>query len=206
MWSLNRVLSHLDTLDMSIEFNLLRKSAFLLLLATGWRISELHACVRDQEHCRFTTAQSLVLRPHSSFLAKNGHTNRLKPKEISILRDAKGNISNICPVTTLRRYLDLNRDSKNSLFLHTKFDKELTVKGLNSAICSIIRDAEPEAKARAHDIRRMAASLSFLKDMNIGDLTEEFNWSSPAVFYKHYFMAVSLPDRPIAIPSRGDHT
>ena len=66
-WNLNRVLSHLDTLDVSIEFNLLRKSAFLLLLATGWRISELHACVRDQEDCRFTTTQSLVLRPEWTY-------------------------------------------------------------------------------------------------------------------------------------------
>ena len=45
VWNLKKVLSHLDTLDMTKEFNLLRKSVFLLLLATGWRISELHACV-----------------------------------------------------------------------------------------------------------------------------------------------------------------
>ena len=201
-WSLNKVLSHLDTLDVSIEFNLLRKTAFLLLLATGWRISELHACVRDQEHCRFTSTQSLVLRPHKSFIAKNGHRNRLKPKEISTLKDKEGNTSNICPVTSLKKYLDLNRDCNTSLFIHTKFDKELTVNGLRSAICSVIRDAEPEAKAKAHDIRKMSASLSLLRDMNIGDLTEEFNWSSSAVFYKHYFMAMNLPDRPIAVPGR----
>ena len=138
-WSLNKVLSHLDTLDVSIKFNLLRKTAFLLLLATGWRLGELHACVRDQEHCRFTPTQSLVLRPHKSFMAKNGHKNRLKPKEISTLKDTEGNISNICPVTTLREYLGTNRDCNKSLFLNTNLYKELTLQGLNSAICSVIR-------------------------------------------------------------------
>ena len=62
------------------------------------------------------------------------------------LKDNDGNISNISPVKTLKRYLDINRDRKSNRFLHTKYGKELTVPGLNSVICSIIRDAEPMQK------------------------------------------------------------
>ena len=42
-WSLNKVLSYLDDLSVPLsDIMLLRKTAFLLLLATGWRISEQH--------------------------------------------------------------------------------------------------------------------------------------------------------------------
>jgi len=43
--SLNKVLSYLDNLTLPLSDMLFRKTAFLLLLATGWRISELHVCV-----------------------------------------------------------------------------------------------------------------------------------------------------------------
>ena len=47
-WCLNKVLSHIDDLPEETNLELsLQNSAFLLLLATGWRISELQACVRD---------------------------------------------------------------------------------------------------------------------------------------------------------------
>ncbi|CAL4069054.1 unnamed protein product, partial [Meganyctiphanes norvegica] len=71
-WSLNKVLTLLDNLSEPIpEQLLLWKTAFLLLMATGWRISELHACVRAEKYCSFTWESNLVIRPHPLFLAKN---------------------------------------------------------------------------------------------------------------------------------------
>ena len=71
-WNLNKVLTFIDSWSDPIsDLRLLRKTAFLLLLATGWRISELHACVREEEYCHFTLNSTLRLRPHPSFLAKN---------------------------------------------------------------------------------------------------------------------------------------
>ena len=113
-----------------------------------------------------------------------------------------GKVSNICLVTALKLYLNINKHRKSSLFLHTKNGMELIKIELTSAICSIIKDADPEAKAKVHDIRKMAASLSFKQDMDIDDLTEEFNWSSSATFYKHYCMPMGTPGRPIALPKR----
>ena len=40
-----------------------------------------------------------------------------------------------------------------------------------------------------HEIRKFASSCSLQQDMLVGDLTEDFNWSSPAVFYKILFYA-----------------
>ena len=81
-WNLGKVLALLESSSTSSEINSLRKTAFLLLLATGWRISELHACVRDEEYCRVLERNSLIFRPHPSFLAKNEHKKRIETKEI----------------------------------------------------------------------------------------------------------------------------
>merc|ERR1711874_546675 len=50
-WSLGKVLALLESLSPSSEIDSLKKTAFLLLLSTGWRTSELHACVRDKKYC-----------------------------------------------------------------------------------------------------------------------------------------------------------
>ena len=51
-WSLNKMLLFLDNWPDQLPLDrLLQKTAFLLLLATGWRISELHACVFSREFC-----------------------------------------------------------------------------------------------------------------------------------------------------------
>ena len=42
----------------------LSPTAFLVLLATRWRVGELHTCVRDAEFCRFTEDGTLLIRPH----------------------------------------------------------------------------------------------------------------------------------------------
>ena len=99
-WNLSKVLTYLENLNTTSIVQSLRKTAFLLLLATGWGISELQTWVRNEEFCRFTENSSLIIRPHSSFLAKNG-LKRLESKEIKILKTSEGNVNDICPVTTL---------------------------------------------------------------------------------------------------------
>ena len=106
-WSLNKVLQLLDNWPNKIPLdNLLQKNAFLLLLATGWRISELHACVRMQEFCSINIDNSLKIRPHPSFLAKNEcPQNRWPHRTILALRLSDGTISKLCPVNSLTEYL-----------------------------------------------------------------------------------------------------
>ena len=202
-WSLNLVLEYLNNLDTSSVTNALRKSAFLLLLATGWRISEVHACVRDDDFCRFTE-NSLIIQPHSSFLAKNGLRKRLEAKEIKTLLNEDGNVSNICPVSSLSDYLYHTRNKKKGcLFIDPKDDKNLTLFKLRLQVCSIITEADPETRKRVHDIRTYAASCTLQQDMIVGDLIEDFNWSSAAVFYKHYFVQTETLNRPVALPGRS---
>ena len=201
-WSLSKVLVYLDSLDTASATNSLRKTSFLLLLATGWRISELHACVRNAEHCRFTENASLLLEPHSSFLAKNGLRQRIAVKEIRTLRNREGITSNICPVSALREYLGHTpNQSEGCLFINPKNNKGISLFQLRYQICSLITEADPQTKAKVHDIRKYAASCSLQQDMLVGNLTEDFNWSTPAIFYKYYFIQTDLLSIPVLLPT-----
>ena len=74
-WSLNKGLDFLNKENkLSDKVSLLRKTAFLFLLATGWRISELHACARNSDF--YTFSNNSLLRPHPSFLTKNESTQK----------------------------------------------------------------------------------------------------------------------------------
>ena len=203
-WKLSKVLNYLETLDTNTVVQSLRKTTFLLLLATGWRVSELHACVRNEEFCRFTENSSLIIKPHSSFLAKNGLRKRLQAKEIKTLKTPEGEVSNICPVTALQEYLNHTSNSKEGcLFLNPKDGKGLSLFKTRHHICTLITEADPDTKAKVHDIRKYAASCSLQQDMIVGDLTEDFNWSSSAVFHKLYFMQTDNLERPVSLPIRS---
>ena len=203
-WKLSKVLSYLESLDTSSETNSLRKTAFLLLLATGWRISEIHACVRNIEFLRFNESHNIILQPHSSFLAKNGLRRRLEPKEIKALKLQDGQTSNICPAEALKEYLRFTSKKKEGpLFINPKDSNILSIFQLRYQICSLITEADPNTKAKVHDIRKYAASCSFQQDMLVGDLTEDFNWSTPAIFYKFYFLQTDILDMPVSLPVRS---
>ena len=211
-WSLNTVLRYIDELQEPLsELQLLRKASFLLLLATGYRISELHACEREGDFCRFLENGSLSIRPRSGFLAKNEHPKRpwgTKVVKPLILPDGK--ISNLCPVATLRKYLDFSKSRKGrDMFLPPSEEyKSLTIKKLSYHICSLIVEADPDTKARVKDVRAYAASFSLEQTMLLGQLIHEIGWSSAVMFFKHYCVPVETLDRAVALPVRvqqGQH-
>ena len=203
-WSLNKVLTFLEGLTNPIPLEmLLRKTAFLLMLATGWRVSELHACVRDHEYCYFTADSVLHIRPHPSFLAKNESTQRRWDfKEIKPLRLEDESISRLCPAATTKEYLRRTKMvSSGNLFLTPNDHKKtLTIHKLSYHICQFIRLADPVTRIRAHDVRKYASSCSFVNTMLVGDLVSAMNWSSPATFFKFYFTQTEPLCTPVALP------
>ena len=205
--SLNGVLRKYSTL-LEIAFNpsetnFLRKTAFLLLLATGWRISEIHACVREEEYSSFNERGSLLIKPHSSFLAKNGLRKRIKQREIRTLVGSNGQVSKICPVLAIKQYLNkTNKHKTGCLFLNPRSGRAITLSQLRYQICSLITEADPDTRAKVQDIRKYAASITLQQDMLV-DLIEDFNWSPPATFYKFYFMQTESPGMPVSTPARS---
>ena len=109
-WNLQKVLDFTEGMSNSLSLmDRLAKAAFLLLLATGWRISELHACVKLTDYCSISHDNVLKIRPHESFLAKNepGHSRRshtiIKPLMVNNSR------SKLCPVLALQEYLQISK-------------------------------------------------------------------------------------------------
>ena len=203
-WSLNKVLKFLENLPSNISQEmLLRKTAFLLLLATGWRVSELHACVRDHEFCFFNENSVLHIRPHPSFLAKNERSqDRWEHKEIKMLKLQNGSISKICPVSNLKRYLQKTKKfNKGKLFLHPgNHQKTMTIYSLSKYICEVILMADPATKAKVHDVRKYASACSYANNMLTGDLVQAMNWSSPVTFFRFYFCQTEPLETQVVLP------
>ena len=67
-WILQHVLDSLEGLPARISHDdSLARAAFLVLLYTSWRISELQACVMLSDCCLFTPDGGLRIGPHMAF-------------------------------------------------------------------------------------------------------------------------------------------
>ena len=185
---------------------LLQKTAFLLKLATGWRISELHACVRSREFCSISIHHTLSLRPHPSFLAKNECTkNRWSHNTVLPLHLPDGTRSKLCPVAALAEYLNkTSRITTGSLFIHPSTQKPLTKSQLSTYICKLILNAEPRKSVKVHDIRKYAASCSLAQSMNVSGMVHSLRWKSPHTFFKFY-MSPTAPLTVEATLPRADN-
>ena len=113
-------------------------------------------------------------------------------------------MSKICPVLAMKQYLNkTNKHKTGCLFLNPRNGRAITLSQLRYHICFLITEADPDTRAKVHDIRKYAASITLQQDMLVGDLIEDFNWSSPATFYKFYFMQTENPSMPVSTPTRG---
>ena len=203
LWSLNKVLVSIDdrTGHLTLQ-DILQKTAFLLLLATAWRISELQACVRDKEFCFINTNNTLLIRPHNAFLAKNeSPETRWQHKSIPALQLPDGTPSHLCPVRSLQEYLRrTSRVKTGPLFLHPATQKPMSVYQLSTTVCKLIHMADPSVKATIHDVRKYAASQSLLETMKVSEVIEAVNWKSPHTFWKHYMFPAQPLIRQAVLP------
>ena len=202
-WNLNKVLSMLDSMENNLPIDILQqKTAFLLLLSTGWRVSELHACVRNKEFCSITREDTLRIRPHPSFLAKNeSPKQRWSHKTIKPLRLAGGSPGKLCPVTTLKEYLHRIRHIKSDkLWFHPRSQKPLTATQLGTYVCKLIRRADPLKKAKVHDVRKYAASCCLAETMDVSDMVTALQWSSAKTFWRFYLATTEPLSVPAVLP------
>ena len=204
-WNLNKVLKYLDE-DMTYplsNIDLLRKTAFLLLLAPGMRISELQACLRTEISCRFTEDNFLHLSHHPLFLAKNeSPTRRWKYKVINPLFSQDGSANKLCPVSSLKEYLNRSPAIRTGRLFRSSDNgaKELSKNQLSSEICKLIVKADPGTKAKVHDIRSYASSTALATTMiTPSELAEAIGWSSPQTFFKFYRKAIEPLTREVSL-------
>ena len=204
-WKLNDLLSFIDDTPMGDdETSNLQISAILLLLATGWRISELHACVRNPEFLSIDAQNIVKIRPHKLFLAKNENpSDRWGHVMVKPLYLHDGRRSRLCPVLNLQRYLETSReDESGPLFKIPGSGRPMPIYTLTRLICQLMNRACPESAARVHDLRKLAASVALIKCMSVPLVTSTMRWSSPSTFTKFYLSQTSIPSMEIVTPGQ----
>ena len=175
-------------------------TAFLLALATGGRLSELHALLRAEDFLSFEE-QGVSLFPNPNFLSKNENPgDRRGPIFISCLRHKDGSPHPLCPVFNLRKFLALSRQSPSiKLFVKPSDLTELPLSKLRWFICKFIRLAEPGSFPKGHDLRKIASSFAFFRHMTLEEICSLTGWSSFRVFKRHYLRNIEAVKSSIVV-------
>ena len=208
-WDINLVLATLCDPKFSndhLSLHLLTaKAVFLLALASGERRSALAACAYpptfDQDGMHVSFCRDFV--PKSYFVRKN--QTAILPLFIPFVSD--DNSLQVCPCRTMLFYLDtvaaLRSPTQRSLFIpHVAGSgRNVTPQGISRYVVHLVRWAYDVAGAaspdcRAHDVRKIAASLRALSGDSLLDVLQAGQWSSPFTFLKHYFVSLDAPTNP----------
>ena len=203
LWSLDKVLQ----LALSSRFqrnpskeDLFMLTLFLMALATGSRISELHALARSDELIEFSE-EGVTLYPNPDFLAKNEDPQfRRNPLFIARLKDERGGNHPLCPVHNLSLYLDSTSCTKSfNIFVHPISLQDISIHKLRLALCKFIRLGDSNAFPKAHDLRKTATSYAFFKGMSSSQLCDLVGWSSIQVFKRHYLKQIDEISSPLVV-------
>ena len=125
----------------------------------------------------------MSVRP--SFLYKNQRMDRTPP---NITFPALEDFPPLCPVKCLKLYLERTEpvDRNPSLFLNPITNSNIQRPVLSLWLCRTIKEFCPESIPKAHDVRKQAASLAWVKGIPPNQIVEAAFWSSSSVFVDRY--------------------
>ena len=205
-WSLNKALALALTdkyqSNPSLE-DLTLVTLFLVALATGSRVSELGALLRQQEFVKFENT-GVTLSPNPNFLAKNECPQvRRSPLFIASLLKEDGTPHPLCPVEKLRAYLYKTSATRSfKIFVNYKSLQDATIQKIRLYLCKFIRASNPGSFPRTHDLRKLATSFAFFKSMSNDDMCDIVGWSSINVFRRHYVRQIEDVSSPFIVLGR----
>ena len=189
------------------------KTVFLIALAAGKRRSELHALERASVTWA-PDSSAVSLKPHPRFLSKthlsNTGTPALNVVSIPALPVTDGTAPALCPVRTLRQYLDITdafrSPTQKALFMSyvRSFDRDISPQTISNYLKQVIIAAYKDVEAlsddvivkdlnvKAHQVRHVAHSLGQLGQLSLSDIIRTGGWSTPNTFIKHYLQPLSI--------------
>ena len=191
-WNLDLVLDLLSSNRFNINISsldLVRKCLFLLGLALGSRLSEVHALLRGNRFVKFSrNFRSVTLIPNAAFLAKNEAPNfRRRPMVINGLFKRDGTPHCLCPVDTLRKYLELTGHFRSSkLFINPISGAPCNQGRIRFYFCSLIRLSQPGVFARFQDLRKFASWKAFWSNMTWSSIRTRGFWRSNSALGRRY--------------------
>ena len=218
-WNLSVVLNELTKApfepmkDTDLK-HLTLKTAFLLALASGKRRSEIHAWVANKVS-NLGQWEKVALFPSSDFIAKN-QLAREGSQSVSlviipalttiVVRQFKEDRT-LCPVRSLRYYLDRTKDlrgSRSLLFIsfkkgHTSDIRPATLSSwLKQTILLCYKQADQQAldlvQVKAHDIRAFAASKAFYGGVSVDQIMQACHWKAHNTFTNFYLKDLTWSD------------
>lgn len=206
-WELDKVLCLIKTARFNTEpiaeKDALMATLFLIALASGNRVSEISALQRSK--LAFSRNNQTVTIPvRKGFLFKNQRQNKKPP---NIVIQALGSVRNphpLCPVFHLRRYLRISTSDKgdDAMFINSNSGRRLTPPTISQLLCNFINESQPGVIPKAHDIRKIASSLAWVRGVSIADITDRGFWKTPNVFINKYLTPIrSDPGQCVALRS-----
>ena len=206
-WALNKVLSLLEMPQYSSKkatpHHIMSKSLFLIALASGNRVSEISAFDRDSVTFS-NNMDNVTMAVRPGFLYKNERWNNVAPNvSIPSLRRRCGKPHLLCPVYALRDWLKASKSYEGPhLFYNMKTKKPLKTPQLSKLIVSLINSSQPNTFPKAHDVRKVASSLAWVRGIPIGDILKRSFWKSSNCFIERYLIPVKQNDNCIALGSK----
>ena len=215
-WDLNVVLDSLmrppyEPLVSSSLTHISRKTAFLLLLASGARRGELHS-IEVSSIVKSQNDNVWSLKPNPRFMAKNfrpqsgkGHFDGFKITKLkSLVKEDQFNDA-LCPIRSLKWYIHKTAGGRKhirQLFLTCNSKgvvKAIHKNTLSSWIKKVIMDAyQTSDKASAsllhrsaHEVRAVAASFAAFGNVGMEQILKQCRWASSSTFAKHYLRRVT---------------
>ena len=198
-WDVDKVLSLLMTpkycSTSAKPLDLLRKTVFLLALATGNRVSELAAI--DASAIRVGRDGKVTLPVDPTFRYKNERENRTPP-DICLVPLVNGN-PELCPVKTLLAYKERLEISAGKLLVNTRTKSPLKPSSISMLLCSLINEADPNKFPKGHDVRKVAASLAWTRGLPIDEIVRRCFWSTSSIFIRTYLVNCGRLDPGVAL-------
>ena len=195
------------------ELHLAKKTAFLLLLASGARRGEIHALDISQT-LEMDNGKSMLLRANPAFMAKNfdPKTGRRAFEGFKITRldtytdDEDGR--KLCPLRSYRYYkhcTEARRGEVNHLFLsckRSKTTKPASKNTLSSWIKQVVADAYKAADEHsypvlfrsAHEVRALGASLALYQNVSMENILSQCRWAQQSTFTSFYLRNIMGAD------------
>ena len=159
---------------------------------SGNRASELAAVKKSSV---LFTSGGVRMAVAPGFLYKNQRAGRCPPDiEFASLPDNPA----LCPVRWLRRYLDLYPGTEGRLFVNSKSGSSLLPGTIAHLICKLIDQADPGKFPKAHDCRKLAASLAWTRGVSSEEICrrafcESDGSQNPRLSPKSRLVCVRLP-------------
>ena len=208
-WNLDVVLrflcsSRFEPIDNSDILDLTKKTLFLVTLALAKRVSEVQALSSSVGFSSEGALLSLVL----GFRAKNDFKCKSLPrnfliKDLSCLVGQEEEVK-LCPVRALKAYLNRTKQlrtlSNKRLFVSPRDpSKPASKNGISYLLKHLIKEAHrvlqpdliPILKVKPHEVRAVATSVSFEKNMSLDSVMEAAQWRCRSVFASHYLKDIS---------------